>query len=173
MGASGWSYFVPYDRDPNKALEALRWRVFRAGDYNKPAESTTVPPFEDFVPPDPTIWDDPDELAMWREMHRQACEQVEEPAPDSPDAALRQSGTEGTHSIIDITSVAETPDAASGPLAPERLEQLFGTQQPTRADVEAKTIEVQTARGRNRCTYVVVYDAELPSELFFAGYSGD
>ncbi len=43
MGASGWSYFVPYDPDPNRALEALRWKVFRAGDY-APVELGMIAP---------------------------------------------------------------------------------------------------------------------------------
>jgi hypothetical protein len=38
MGASGWSYFVPYQPDINKALQELRQKVFQEGDYFKPAE---------------------------------------------------------------------------------------------------------------------------------------
>ncbi len=173
MGASGWSYFVPYDPDPNRALEALRWKVFRAGDYAPPPKLKGVPTLEEFVPPDPDIWNVPEELAMWKQMHRDACRAAKGTAPDSPDAALRQSGTEGTHSIIDVRRVGKTAQAASGPLAPARLEELFGTRQPTRAMVKAKAAAVQAARGRNACTYVVVYRAGEPSELFFAGSSGD
>jgi hypothetical protein len=35
MGASAWSYFVPYQPDPFSALEALRRKVFLEGDYLK------------------------------------------------------------------------------------------------------------------------------------------
>ena len=33
MGASGWSYFVPYDADISAALQRLREEVFARGDY--------------------------------------------------------------------------------------------------------------------------------------------
>jgi hypothetical protein len=35
MGASGWSYKVPFQSDINKALQELRQKVFEAGDYYK------------------------------------------------------------------------------------------------------------------------------------------
>ena len=35
MGASGWSYFTPYTKDPNKALDALKAKVFEAGEFFK------------------------------------------------------------------------------------------------------------------------------------------
>ena len=33
MGATGWIYFVPYQLDIEKALQALRDEVFRTGKY--------------------------------------------------------------------------------------------------------------------------------------------
>jgi hypothetical protein len=33
MGASGWSYFVPYEADISVALQRLREDVFARGDY--------------------------------------------------------------------------------------------------------------------------------------------
>jgi hypothetical protein len=33
MGASGWSYFVNYKRDPNEALQELRWKEFKNKRY--------------------------------------------------------------------------------------------------------------------------------------------
>jgi len=33
MGASGWSYFVPYEADISAALQRLRADVFARGDY--------------------------------------------------------------------------------------------------------------------------------------------
>jgi hypothetical protein len=38
MGASGWSYFVPYQSDIEQALQELRQAVFERGAYYKPAE---------------------------------------------------------------------------------------------------------------------------------------
>jgi hypothetical protein len=174
MGASGWSYFVPYDRDVNAALQTLRWDIFRAGKYYKLPPAGAAPAFEDFVPPDPQIWDDPSELASWRAMYDEELKRSSRPAPDSPDALVKHNGEEGTHSIIDIARVNESTAAAgSGPLSASQLVELFGTERPTRSMVSAKESELQTARGRWLCTYVVVYDGETPSELFFTGYSGD
>ena len=36
MGASGWTYFTPYDPDPNAALQRLRQEVFATGQYARP-----------------------------------------------------------------------------------------------------------------------------------------
>ena len=33
MGATGWSYFVPYELDVSAALQRLREDVFAPGDY--------------------------------------------------------------------------------------------------------------------------------------------
>jgi len=38
MGASGWSYFVPYQNDVYQALRELREIVFERGAFYKPAE---------------------------------------------------------------------------------------------------------------------------------------
>jgi len=38
MGATGWSYFVPYQPDINKALKELGDQVFREGQYQGPFE---------------------------------------------------------------------------------------------------------------------------------------
>ena len=37
MGVSGWTYFTPYDRDPNAALQRLRQEVFATGQYARPS----------------------------------------------------------------------------------------------------------------------------------------
>jgi len=39
MGASGWSYFVPYQPDIQKALQELREVVFQRGGYYRREES--------------------------------------------------------------------------------------------------------------------------------------
>ncbi len=35
MGASGWSYFAPYQEDINAALQQFRRQVFESGKYFK------------------------------------------------------------------------------------------------------------------------------------------
>ena len=58
-------------------------------------------------------------------------------------------------------------------LHPDDLHRVFGTTQPSRADVEANGMEVQELRSRWEGTVVVIYEGEKPTELFFTGYSGD
>lgn len=140
-GASGWSYFVPYERDPKAALERLRWDVFRKGTYYKLR---------------------PEQKAK------------------SPDQALLLNETEGTHSIIDIQKVALLPASpcelgAVCPLSPAALVELFGSERPGRAQVEAlaqdKRLLVRFQRWSG--VYLVVYEGSTPKWLYFTGASGD
>lgn len=140
-GASGWSYFVPYEQNTKAALERLRWDVFRKGNYYKLR---------------------PDQKAK------------------SPEHALRLNDTEGTHSIIDIQKVAPFPSSscelgAVCPLSPAALVELFGTQRPSRAAVEALAQDKRLLSRLQRWSgvYVVVYEGSSPKWLYFTGYSGD
>ncbi len=173
MGASGWQYFVPFTPDVNQALQALRKTVFEGNDYVQ--DVGTLPPFDQFCPPDPAIWDAPEELAMWKNMYAEEVRRHRKGrAPRSPDDALSLAGTEGTHSIIDIRTISETDDRSqSGHLSEQDRHALFGTLEPTKEMVLAKQRELQDYRGRWLCTYVVVFAAGAPSEFFFTGFSGD
>ena len=53
MGASGWEYVVPYQRDLGAALDSLRREVFAAGDYVEPSSYGDV-----FDLPNPSSVDD-------------------------------------------------------------------------------------------------------------------
>lgn len=147
MGAHPYYYFVPYDSDLNRALNRLREREFEAGRYNPAMPFLTFP--------------------------------IEEgsPAPgqqhDTVKQAVKEARDEGTRSILDIVLVDSKPGfGVAAPLPPPRLEQLFGTAQPTRAMVEANHAFFEDiVRGHG--IYIVIYDQDQPSEIFFAGYSFD
>jgi hypothetical protein len=152
MGAEPWSYFVPYREDIEGALEDLRQQEFEAGRYDKPSGP--------------------------------------HPAPSSIEEARRASDASGTRSILDMVGVAESPrppgftledafesgiDPGLGlvaPLAPEQLVELFGTERPTRAMIEVSGGYYELI-DRGLGIYIVAYDGDTPSELFFAGYSFD
>jgi hypothetical protein len=96
----------------------------------------------------------------------------------SPDHALALSEEEGTHSIIDIRKVAREAPAscAAGtvcPLGPAALVELFGSERPDRAKVEAAGTRLTSRNPAWSGLYVVVYEANAPKWLFFAGHSGD
>jgi hypothetical protein len=152
MGGEAWSYFVPYREDIAGALEDLRRREFEAGRYRKP------------VGP-----------------HPPATSIVE---------AVRACDASGTGSILDMIGIADAPrppgfrleDAFESdvdpmfsmvaPLAPEQLIELFGTERPSRAMIEDNDAYYDLI-DRGLGLYIVAYDGDEPSELFFLGLSYD
>ena len=146
MGAHPWFYFVPYEADAAKSLQALRQREFKAGRYN-PAES--FPRF----PVDLT--------------HTPGCKHA------SIDAARKDSHADGTRSILDVSRIDVRPDYdAVAPLDDEALIEFFGTTKPTAENVE-DCDELFDEIERGQGVYLVVYENDKPSQYFFAGYSYD
>ena len=146
MGAHPWFYFAPYEQDVAASLEALRRREFEAGRYN-PAE-----PFPRF----------PVDLR-----HAPGAKHA------SIDAARAAAHASGTRSILDMKRVSAAPDfGAVAPLDETELIDLFGAVRPTAADVESCEDLFETIE-RGQGVYVVVYEGDAPSQLFFAGYSYD
>src|SRR5262249_8640179 len=151
MGAEPYWYIVPYESDIEAALQKLRQREFRAGRYNP------VTPFPKF----------PVDLNA-------------QPAPaqhGSIEEVLEDADEDGTRSILDIQHVAPAPFDGSReqfstafPLAEADLEDLFGSVRPTREVVESND-EMWELLERGSAIYVVLFDNDRPSEIFFAGYS--
>lgn len=148
MGGHPWFYFVEYEPEIDAALQKLRRREFEAGRYN---------PAVDF-PEFPLTADSPAPGAQH----------------DSIDEAIEDADADGTRSILDMERVAEEADFnAVAPMARETLLELFGTERPTREmiDESDELFELMDERGQG--VYVIVYEGERPSEIFFAGYSFD
>ena len=146
MGGHPWFYFVPYQRDIDKALQELKQTEFRAGRYNP------VIPFPDF----PVGPDSPS------------------PGPrhSSIRHALRASMEDGTRSILDMDSVSKAPDYCKVcRLGDEDLLRLYSTTEPTREMVEDLLFLEDAERGQG--VYIIVYKDLHPSEILFAGYSFD
>ena len=69
--------------------------------------------------------------------------------------------------------VSTTADyGAVTPLSDEALIDLFGTTKPTREMLESSD-ELFESLERGQGVYVVAYQNDTPSEIFFAGYSFD
>jgi hypothetical protein len=144
MGGHAWSYFVPYQRDILAAMQALRRREFEAGRYN-PAVSFPM----DRGAPSPGA------------QH------------GSIEEALEASDADGTRSILDMERIGQTPDyGVVVPLPFERLEELYGTREPTRKMIE-QNIQFLDDIERGEGVYVLVYKEGSPSEIFFARFSFD
>jgi hypothetical protein len=176
MGASGWNYFVPYQKDINKALQELREAEFEAltEEDMEPHRWKKIT-FEEVLQEYPNVTEDQRESLFEEYQRIQAL-----PEPDSIETWLASQDEAGTGSILDIKAISATSDfAAAAPLTPQQLETFFGTDTPTHEMVEAKSFELarylQKDVGRYWCqgTYIVVYKDGQPWELFFTGYSGD
>lgn len=148
MGGHPWFYFVEHEPDIEAALQKLRRREFEAGRYN---------PAVDF-PEFPLTADSPAPGAQH----------------DSIKEAIEDADADGTRSILDMERVAEEADFnAVAPMPRETLLELFGTDRPTHELVEEgdELFELMDERGQG--VYVIVYEGERPTEIFFAGYSFD
>jgi hypothetical protein len=146
MGGHPWWYLVPYDKDVQKSLDSLRQREFKAGRYN---------PAEDF----PKF---PVDLA-----HAPGCQH------DSIDDAREDSDADGTRSILDVSRLSDVPDYdAVAPLDADELMEFFGTAKPTADEVkDCDDLFDQIERGQG--VYVICYEKDQPTQIFFAGYSYD
>ena len=147
MGAEPYYYFVKYNPDVDAALQELRDREFEAGRYNPVLRHLEFP-----VGPD-------------------------SPSPGAQHAtiqeALEDSDADGTRSILDLDHVSDQPEFCSvAPLAPEELERLFGTEQPTHEMIE-QSDELFEGMERGQGVYIIAYKDGEPDEIFFGGYSFD
>jgi hypothetical protein len=93
--------------------------------------------------------------------------------PPTPEAAFELTDADGTRSILDISRISDRPDfCCAAPLSPEELDRYFGTARPTEAMVrQSDAFWEDLERGMAR--YVILYEGEEPSGIYFAGYSFD
>lgn len=197
MGASGWSYFVPYQTDVSVALQQLRADVFARGDYlygdglSKEERDRiiekTLPKLDPWIQkckeraatePEPLrsrLIESAEKLK--KNLLKARSESSTQPQPKTIEKLLEVQAATGTHSILDIASVSSKPKFGSiSPLDRSKLLELFGSDTPTHAQVEeayeSGCLEELTSR-RWQGIYIAVYHDGKPKEIFFAGCSGD
>jgi len=147
MGGHPWFYFVDYQPDINRALQELRQREFKAGRYN------------------PVMWFPPFPI------------EANSPAPGakhpSIERAMEDADADGTRLILDMERISATADyGAVTPLSNQQLVQFFGTDRPTREEIETND-DLFEELERGQGVYVIAYRDHEPAEIFFAGYSYD
>src|SRR5712671_6362376 len=77
--------------------------------------------------------------------------------PSTIEEAFASMGADGTGSILDITGVSDSPDfSALAPLSRETLEELFGTDKPTREMIQGN-MEFYEDIERGQGIYMIVY----------------
>ena len=147
MDTQPYWYFVPYDRDVQRALDQLRLRELEAGRYNP------VMPRMHFGDPD---------LGKRHPGGRHA----------SIAHAMADAGDDGTRSILDVDRVEPRPETGVAvPMGQDALLELFDTKTPSHDEVEEHVAELLAEIGPGQCVYLVVYAEGQPAELFFAGHS--
>jgi hypothetical protein len=128
-------------------------------------------------PYDYTVPYEPDIQAALDKLRRRVFESKEfngaEFDPPTPEAALELTDADGTRSMLDISRVTDHPDfCCAAPLSSEELERYFGTQKPTKFNLqEADEFWENLERGIAR--YVILFAGDEPKEIYFAGYSFD
>lgn len=198
MGASGWSYFVPFETNISTALQRLREGIFSRGDYphgDGITKDQRKAMLEKVLP----------ELDPWMQVVRQQAAKLEEPfrtkyleqaeeiraqltgggsaprklkrKPKTIEQLLESQGENGTHSILDIVSISSEPKfGAISPFPQTKLVGCFGSETPSHSQIE----EVRSSGSLEKYVserwqgiYIIAYRDGSPSEIFFAGCSGD
>lgn len=105
---------------------------------------------------------------------------LEEQGYDSVEEALEATEADGTASVIDIGQFSKKPEpAACWQLSAAQLEETFGTDTPTRAQIEENVDELAEELGRGESLCVVAYAKSKktqklqPVEVLFSGWSFD
>ena len=177
MGASAWEYFTPYQADHEKAFRDLRQKVFDSGDYL--LDTPTLPSSEEeYIEQAYSlgIYTDQDEERL-RVLYRKLKEQYSKPRPETIEELIEWNAESGTHAIIDVSSFIDDPDCndlfTAISLSQAQLLELFETTKPTHQVILEKRSAILRLRRRSQATYVIVYEDDDPTEIFFTGFSGD
>ena len=128
-------------------------------------------PWDYFVPYEPDIQAALEKLRQ-REF-RAGRYRGSEDDPATIEEAIENMDADGTGSILDMMSVGETPDFFKvAPMPSEVQRRLFGTDKPTRQMIE-RNHDFWEDIERGQGVYIIAYQEDKPSEIFFGGYSFD
>lgn len=181
MGASEWSYFVPYQVDIQKALDDLRIQVYADVVKQYPTRSQKLVELQKEL--------DEVEDSMASEEIREFLQmdiqrQIEAIRAFFPSNTFEQQiqalrliadwDGDGFGNILDVAQISDNAGfGVAAPLSTQELMRIFDTVQPTREMIENHRFEVTDYRRRGMGSYVVVFEKGEPTEIFFGGFSGD
>ena len=175
MGATGWYYATAYDEDIEFALGKLRHDTFIDGDYRRPWEvfSRSVTQALRGAPLGlRLIFAMAETFLFAAYFPRWAARGFR--GPRSIEEALEDAAESGTHSILDITHLAEVREfAAAVPLSRRKLLDLFGTAEPSVEQVGTRLDDIQDDLQRWDAVYLTAFRDGKPDEILFIGCSGD
>jgi hypothetical protein len=181
MGASGWHARTSYQDSIDAALQQARLDAYNRGDFYRrpPNEQARSMGEEEYVAwgIERTKASLPPELAdaEWSGDEYRDEWHAARIVVTGPDTLLSSQPESGTHSVIDMTHVADKPTYnAVAPASVNYLQELFGTPEPA-----VTAIEDAIAAGRiddfgRWCgIYLIGYQDGRPDTIFFVGHSGD
>lgn len=180
MGASGWSYFAPYEPDIAAVLYKVWQSIYPIVARRYPTKQEQMEAYEE----------DLQHLMQFPRKHQEQQERLVKkyseglqalralPEPQTFEEKIIElcviCGGTGTATILDMRGVSDTPTLQKvAPLTAEELTQLLGTAEPTEAQVERQLDALTTFRERNMGSYVVLYEDGRPHLILFCGFSGD
>jgi len=166
MGASGWEYFTPYQEDIEKALYALQEEVFKSGDYG--ASRQFPPGLLEQIPQLKASAESLKEIERGMLRDYGPIESVDD---------LREAfAEEGTHTILDIEGIStKAAFGAAYPVPQEVMQEVYRTTKPSHQTVQSKkgTLIEVLGLARWQAAYLIVYEDDIPIEIYFEGVSGD
>ncbi|MCI0578580.1 MAG: hypothetical protein L0332_13915 [Chloroflexi bacterium] len=180
MGASGWAYYIPFDPDISKALQQLKERVFKAGDY---LSIYTKAELMDYLVKELLVLENTNprsdsEESLFEEYLTHFKQLKSLPEPTTIEEQIREllavNRENGSHSILDINGISPKPGfGLAAPLSEQELLNLFGTDKPTEEMIKSQENVLMDLRSRWEATYVIVYKDGEPEWIYFCGFSGD
>jgi hypothetical protein len=150
MGATSWQHIRAFSGDVQRTLQQLRRDVFASHCFY--------------------LVEEPAAVASGPDASTVAC--LERPA--SIGDALRWNGSEGTHSVLDITdgvAAFSRPSAVSA-LEPADLERCFGIARPSLFDVLMSDFDAADVCEEGTGRYFVIADPGEPALVAFVGLTG-
>ena len=175
MGATGWTYSVPYQPDIGAALQSLREKAFGEGNYYKPWEINKK--FLEELESKPQNQLSDSEKECLRILRDIPLIDPPDPLPATIDELLKHNAESGTHSVMDIFGLSDKADfGKAAPVPEEILLACFGTSQPTREQADhypESFIKFIESIERWKAFYFIVYKDGQPDEIVFEGCSGD
>jgi len=180
VGSSAWDARVPYQDEIGAALKQARQNAYDQGDFYRVSSADMARSMseEDYlawgVAQLKAVFPDDDTWQPTGQEHRDEW-RAAQVVVSGPDSLLESQPFSGTHSVIDMTHVADEPDySAAAPPPAEYLRELFGTTEPSVAEIEAAINEHRLhGFGRGHGMYLIGYEEGKPKEIFFVGHSGD
>ena len=180
MGATGWSHFVLFQADIQRALEDLQVDVLQSGDYASiGTRSERIQQIEtQLATLEDQFVDEEIREAVREELTSKINRLRSLPKAVSLSDKINElriiNVEEGTHSILDMQGVSQEPNYMRvAPINESELASIFGTSTPTREMVKQQLELLMNYRRTWMGSYIVIYKDGEPAEILFTGNSGD